>query len=167
MKKLINKTMDLLNENNFPHLSKNELNNTKNTLKNWDLSTNKENINKGFPFAKKALELDPNLAKANHWYAVIFGKQGELEGTKQKILNSYDVKKYCLKAIELDPNYQNGGGYFMLGAIHYKSPYIPFILSWPNNNDAIKFLQLAHDTGRATLNQKNYLAQAIHKDGQI
>ncbi|SVE59109.1 uncharacterized protein METZ01_LOCUS511963, partial [marine metagenome] len=58
------------------------------------------------------------------------------------------------------------GGYFMLGAVHYKSPYIPFLLSWPDNDEAIKYLQLSHDTGKATLNQKNYLAQAINKDGQ-
>ena len=66
----------------------------------------------------------------------------------------------------MDPEYEDGGGYFMLGAVHYKSPYIPFLLSWPDNDDAIKFLQLAHDTGEATLNQKNYLAQAIFKEGQ-
>jgi hypothetical protein len=54
----------------------------------------------------------------------------------------------------------------MLGAVHYKSPYIPFILSWPDNDDAIKYLQKAHDTGTATLNQKNYLAQALYKDGE-
>ena len=40
------------------------------------------------------------------------------------------------------------------------------LVCFPDNDDAIKFLQLAHDTGKATLNEKNYLAQAIHKDGQ-
>ena len=54
----------------------------------------------------------------------------------------------------------------MLGAVHYKSPYIPFLLSWPDNDEAIKFLQLAVDTGMAEMNQKNYLAQAVSKDGQ-
>ena len=54
----------------------------------------------------------------------------------------------------------------MLGAVHYKSPYIPFLLSWPDNDEAIKFLQLAVNTGKAEMNQKNYLAQAVSKDGQ-
>ena len=31
----------------------------------------------------------------------MFGRKGQLQGTKQKILNSYDMKKYCLKAIEI------------------------------------------------------------------
>ena len=54
----------------------------------------------------------------------------------------------------------------MLGAVHFKSPYIPFILSWPDNDEAIKFLQLAVDTGKAEMNQKNYLARALNKDYQ-
>ena len=49
----------------------------------------KEYIDKGLPLAKKALDINPNSSKSNHWYAVMFGKQGQLEGTKQKILNSY------------------------------------------------------------------------------
>ena len=76
------------------------------------------------------------------------------------------MRTHSVKIIELDPEYRNGGGYFMLGAVHYKSPYIPFLLSWPDNDEAIKFLQLAVDTGMAEMNQKNYLAQAVSKDGQ-
>ena len=77
------------------------------------------------------------------------------------------MKIHSEKIIELDPEYRNGGGYFMLGAVHYKSPYIPFLLSWPDNDEAIKYLQLAVETGKAEMNQKNYLAQAINKDGQV
>ena len=76
------------------------------------------------------------------------------------------MKLHSEKIIELDPEYRNGGGYFMLGAVHYKSPYIPFLLSWPDNDEAIKYLQLAVETGKAEMNQKNYLAQAFDKDGQ-
>ena len=68
--------------------------------------------------------------------------------------------------ISLDPEYENGGGYFMLGAVHFKSPYIPFFLSWPDNDDAIKYLTKAFNIGEATPNQKVYLAQALYKDGQ-
>jgi len=54
----------------------------------------------------------------------------------------------------------------MLGAVHFKSPYIPFLLSWPDNDDAIKYLKKAINVGEATPNQKIYLAQAMYKDGQ-
>jgi TPR repeat protein len=76
------------------------------------------------------------------------------------------MKEHSEKIIELDSNYENGGGYFMLGAVHYKSPYIPFILSWPDNDDAIVWLEKAVNTGRETPIQKNYLARALYKDGR-
>ena len=53
----------------------------------------------------------------------------------------------------------------MLGAVHLKSPYIPFLLSWPDKNKAIKYLQLAVDTKQATLVQKKYLGHAFYKTG--
>ena len=76
-----------------------------------------EYINEGLPFAKKALDINSNSAKSNHWYAVMFGRQGQLQGTKQKILNSYDMKKYCLRAIEIDPDYD--GSLHVMGRWHY------------------------------------------------
>ncbi|MEO2184947.1 MAG: hypothetical protein ABGX30_00080, partial [bacterium] len=60
--------------------------------------------------------------------------------------------------------YEDGGGYFMLGAVHYKSPYIPFFLSWPDNDEAIKWLKKANETGEAKPVQKVYLAQALFKN---
>ncbi len=82
-----------------------------------DEEVQKINIDKALPYAKKALELNPLSAKSNHWYAVIIGKKGVLEGTKQKIVNSYEVREYGLKAIELDPNYD--GTYHLMGRWHY------------------------------------------------
>lgn len=92
---------------------------------NFDLGENslekeekKKYFYQGFEAAKKALKINPNSARANHWYAVLIGRVGMLEGTKQKITNSYQVKKYALKAIELDPEYD--GTYHLLGRWHYE-----------------------------------------------
>ena len=54
----------------------------------------------------------------------------------------------------------------MLGAVHFKSPYIPFILSWPDNDLAIKNLEKAYGIGDPTPSQTVYLAQALYKDGR-
>ena len=54
----------------------------------------------------------------------------------------------------------------MLGAVHLKSPYIPFILSWPRNDKAIEYLTKAFESGKATPSQTVYLARAVYKDGQ-
>ena len=77
------------------------------------------------------------------------------------------MKEQSEKIIQLDLNYKNGGGYFMLGAVHLKSPYIPFLLSWPDKDKAVRYLQLAVDTGDANLVQKQYLAKAFYETGKI
>jgi len=90
----------------------------------FDFSDNSEdeavisdNFYNGLEYAKKALELDDSRAEGHKWYGILIGKVGELEGTKQKILNSYEVKDHTLKAIELDP--EDDGNYHVMGRWHY------------------------------------------------
>lgn len=72
---------------------------------------------KGFEFAKQALAADSMNSYANGYYGILIGRVGEIEGTKQKILNSYDVAKYTERAIELDPNYDSWQ--HVMGRWHY------------------------------------------------
>jgi len=83
-----------------------------------DEEVHKAHFYPGFEAAEKAVKIDTNSARANHWYAVLIGKIGMLEGTKQKIINSYEVEEYGLKAIELDPHYD--GSLHLLGRWHYE-----------------------------------------------
>jgi tetratricopeptide (TPR) repeat protein len=73
----------------------------------------------GFDYAKKALKLDSLNGYANFWYAAYSGRIGELEGIKQTILSSYDVKKYGLKAINLIKEPYDAA-YNMMGRWHYE-----------------------------------------------
>ena len=126
-------------------------------------------FNEGKALGKEYINKYPNSIEYKYWYLVNLGSWAKVYGiiTAAREGVADQMKTFSEDIIKLNPIYKDGAGYFMLGAVHYKSPYIPFLLSWPDNNEAIKYLQLAHDTGKATLNQKNYLAQAIHKDGQI
>ena len=129
----------------------------------------KKNIfNEGKALGEKYIEKYPTSAEFRYWYLVNLGSWAQVYGilTAAREGVSDLMKTHSEKIIELNPEYQNGGGYFMLGAVHFKSPYIPFLLSWPDNDDAIKYLQLSVDTGNAEMNQKNYLAQALSKDGR-
>ena len=76
------------------------------------------------------------------------------------------MKLHSEKIIELDDQYMDGGGYFMLGAVHLKSPYIPFILSWPSNKEAINYLTKAYNQGEDTPSQNVYLARSLYKGGE-
>jgi len=73
---------------------------------------------RGLKQAEEALRVDPNNGYANFWYAAYIGRIGELEGNKQAILNSHEVKKYALIAIDLEPNYDSA--YHMMGRWHYE-----------------------------------------------
>ena len=133
-----------------------------------DKDEKKKIFNEGKALGEKYIEKYPNSAEFRYWYLVNLGSWAQVYGilTAAREGVSDLMKTHSEKIIELDPEYQNGGGYFMLGAVHFKSPYIPFLLSWPDNDDAIKYLQLSVDTGNAEMNQKNYLARALSKDGQ-
>ena len=83
-----------------------------------------------YDYSKQALYLDSTIAKANHYYAVLHGQIGLIEGTKQKIINAYDVLKYGKIAINLDPNYDNT--YHLLGRLNFELAN----LSWLERNVA-------------------------------
>ena len=128
----------------------------------------KKIFTKGKELGETYIKKYPNSPEFRYWYLVNLGSWAEVYGILKAAREGVAdlMKTHSEKIIELDPEYQDGGGYFMLGAVHYKSPYIPFLLSWPNNDAAINYLQLSLQTGKPTLNQKVYLAQALKKDRQ-
>ena len=133
-----------------------------------DKKEKKNVFNEGKALGEKYIEKYPDSPEFRYWYLVNLGSLAQVYGILAAAREGVSdlMRTHSEKIIELDPKFRNGGGYFMLGAVHYKSPYIPFLLSWPDNDEAIKFLQLAVNTGKAEMNQKNYLAQAVSKDGQ-
>lgn len=133
-----------------------------------DKKERKTEYNKGKSLGEKMITKYPESAELRYWYLTCLGKWAEVYGifaaAKEGVADL--MKEHSEKIIELNPELENGGGYFMLGAVHYKSPYIPFILSWPDNDDSVVWLQKAANVGRATLVQKNYLARALYKNKQ-
>ena len=112
------------------------------------------------------VEKFPNSVEYRYWYLVNLGSWAEEYGVFAAAREGVadQMRYHSKKIIEIDPYYENGAGYFLLGAVHYKAPYIPFILSWPNNNDALKYLDLAQATGEPEIAQIVYYAQALDKD---
>jgi len=128
----------------------------------------KADFSEGKNLGERYIKKYPDSAPFRYWYLVNLGSWSEVYGiiTAARKGVADLMKEHSEIIISLDPEYENGGGYFMLGAVHFKSPYIPFFLSWPDNSDAIKYLTKALNIGEATSNQKVYLAQALYKDGQ-
>jgi len=86
-----------------------------------DNSINQEVINRnlysGLRYAEKALNIGEDRAKSHKWYGILIGRVGEVEGTEQKIKNSYPMAEHTKKAIELDP--EDAGNYHVMGRWHY------------------------------------------------
>ncbi|MCK9243876.1 MAG: hypothetical protein M0R34_03975 [Candidatus Marinimicrobia bacterium] len=76
------------------------------------------NLYPGFDYAKKCIELAPEVAGGHQYYAILIGQIGELEGTKQKITNSYAVREHTEKAIALDP--RNDANFHVMGRWHFE-----------------------------------------------
>ncbi len=129
----------------------------------------KKVFSKGKNLGERLINSYPNSAAVRYWFLVNLGSWAEVYGAiaaaKEGVAGM--MRDHAKKIIEIDPNYSNGGGYFMLGAVHFKSPYIPFILSWPDNNLAIKNLEKAYSIGNSTPSQTVYLAQALYKNGDV
>ena len=76
-----------------------------------------ENVYAGFSYAERALKLDENHPRVHKFYGILVGRVGEIEGTEQKIRNSYKVAEHTLRAIGLDP--ADDGNYHVMGRWHY------------------------------------------------
>ena len=128
----------------------------------------KQIFSKGKKIGEELIKLFPSSAAVRYWYLVNLGSWAEVYGAMAAAKEGVAglMRDHSKKIIEIDPDYSNGGGYFMLGAVHFKSPYIPFILSWPSNDLAIKNLEKAYEIGDSTPSQTVYLAQALYKGGQ-
>jgi len=95
-------------------MARHHFNNSDNTT---DEAVIEREVYTGFDYAKAALATDSTNANILGWYGILFGRVGQVEGMKQEILNSYDVRKYTLKAIELDP--EDDTWLHVMGRWHY------------------------------------------------
>lgn len=132
---------------------------------NFDISDNssdpavtEKHIYEGFDYAEKALALNPNRAESHKWYGILIGRVGEIEGTKQKIKNSYKVAEHTKKAIELDPD--DSGNYHVMGRWHYTLAD----LSWVERQ--VASVIYATPPKASFEEAKQYFQTAIEKDPQ-
>ena len=96
-----------------------------------DKTLKKTILKKGKDFGLGLIEEFPNSVEIRYWYLVNLGSWAEEYGifaaAKEGVADQ--MKHHSERIIALNPEYENGAGYFLLGAVHYKAPYIPFILS--------------------------------------
>jgi len=89
---------------------------------------------------------------------------GKLNAAKEGAAGK--IRDLCETVIKLDPEFNDAGGYRILGRLHYKSPKIPLILGWPSKKKAVIYLEDAYEIAPWSLYTQLYLAEALHKRDQ-
>lgn len=110
----------------------------------------------------------PNSVELLYWNLANMSNWAKLIGVRKltQLGAADDYREKAVDIIVMNPDYEDGGGYFLLGAVYFTAPYIPFVISWPDDDKAIKYFSKAVDTGRATPLQMIYLAKAFIKTDQ-
>ena len=71
------------------------------------------------------------------------------------------IRDYAQAVILLDPVYDGGGGYRVLGRLHHQTPAVPFFTGWASRGEALRNLRLAVEAGPRNLVGRQFLAEAM------
>jgi hypothetical protein len=110
-----------------------------------------------------AVRNEPTAVPAFLWAAVDWGKWALVFGKTQAVKQgaAAKIRDYAKAVIALDPRYDEGAGYRILGRLHHQTPSIPFFTGWASRSEALRNLRLAVETGPRHLINRLYLAEAM------
>ncbi|MDZ7658341.1 tetratricopeptide repeat protein [Fodinibius sp.] len=105
----------------------------------------KDIYEKGRNLGEKMIERYPNSVPIKFWYAANIGRWADVHSFARAATSgiSKQLRGICKDIIEKDPGYQDGGGYRILAQVHFYSPNIPILMSWPSKDKALELVQEA------------------------
>jgi tetratricopeptide (TPR) repeat protein len=105
----------------------------------------------------------PEVAPCFLWAAVNWGKWalvfGKTAAARQGA--AAKIRDYATAVVRLDPSYDEGGGYRVLGRLHHQTPAIPFVTGWASRAEALRNLRLAVEAAPRNFVNRLYLAEAL------
>ena len=110
-----------------------------------------------------AVRSDPDAAPSYFWTAVAWGEwalaAGKLRAAKAGAAEK--IRDHSSVVIAIDPEFEEGGGYRILGRLHHQAPRIPFLTGWVSREEAVKNLRLAIQTNASNFVNRLFLAEAL------
>jgi hypothetical protein len=110
-----------------------------------------------------ALRGQPDAVNLYFWSAVSWGEwalaRGRLSAARSGAASR--VRDLGQTVVELDPLFEQGGGYRILGRLHDQSPRIPFLTGWVSRDKALDLLQRALAAGPQNTVNQLFLAEAL------
>ena len=106
---------------------------------------------------------DQDAAPAFFWAAVGWGQWALLSGKIQaaKTGAAEKIRDYSEIVIAIDPEFEEGGGYRILGRLHDQAPSIPFLTGWVSRDKAIENLRKAVAVSNKSFINRRFLAEAL------
>lgn len=87
-----------------------------------------------------------DVARLYFWSAINWGawsrSAGLLSAVRQGVANR--LHRYTLIAIALEPGYDDGGAFRLLGRLHAELPRVPFVSSWVQRDQSLPLLERAY-----------------------
>jgi tetratricopeptide (TPR) repeat protein len=71
---------------------------------------------------KTAIELRPDAVEGHYWLGTSYGCYGETKGMLKALSSIGDIRDEMRAAIKIDPKYDDGGAYVVLGKIDFELP---------------------------------------------
>ncbi len=104
-------------------------------------------------------------APAYFWAAASWGQwalaSGKIEAARRGAADK--IRDYGLTVIGIDPEFEEGGGYRIVGRLNDQAPWIPFITGWVSRDDALKYLRLAMKVNDHNFSNRHFLAEVLYK----
>ena len=97
------------------------------------------------------------------WAGVDWGKWSLVFGKTQAVRQgaAAKIRDYATAVIQLDPTFEDGGGYRVLGRLHHQTPSVPFLTGWASRGEALRNLRLAVQVAPRNFVNRLYLAEAM------
>ena len=99
------------------------------------------------------------------WAAACWGQwaltQGKIEAARKGAADK--IRSYGLTVIGIDPEFEEGGGYRVVGRLNDQAPWIPFITGWVSRDEALKYLRLAMKVNARNFSNRHFLAEVLHR----
>jgi tetratricopeptide (TPR) repeat protein len=106
---------------------------------------------------------DPDAAPTYFWTAVAWGEWGQIVPRMKaaKAGTAAKIRDYASTVIAIDPTFEEGGGYRVLGRLHDRAPRIPFVTGWVSRGEAVRNLRLAVRAAPRNFVNRHFLAEAL------
>jgi tetratricopeptide (TPR) repeat protein len=110
---------------------------------------------------------DRDAAPTFFWTAVAWGEWALTSGKVQaaRAGAAARIRDYASTVVALEPEFEEGGGYRILGRLHDRAPRIPFLTSWVSREKALANLRRAMSVNSQNFVNRHFLAEALAGGG--